>query len=262
MLLLRVFAVLWTVDIIDEKKPDTAFPGDPGDDGFSRVGVNGAWTIFESLLGPRVPEPALRRCDIMFPFVGDAFGCGDVVTEVFLTGLPWKVGWLASVGVGGVFTITGVPLSFDGGVWGGLEVSTLAPCERRRKRSEAAATLVLSLSTTEFTSTPEAFGDKSASGADSWKEWRSGLGLPVADEPFFLKTSRNRPTGDGERSVRDVDAVNPVLLVANVVGSKLSVLVLLTGNVEEDSGEVLRNVGRDCVSTWTAAWTIGEFVVR
>jgi hypothetical protein len=58
ILLLRVFAVLWTVDIMDEKKPETVFPGDAG---FSRVGVKGAGTIFESLLGPSVPEPALRR---------------------------------------------------------------------------------------------------------------------------------------------------------------------------------------------------------
>jgi hypothetical protein len=42
ILLLRVFAVLWTVEIMDEKKPDTALPGESGDAGFSRVGVKGA----------------------------------------------------------------------------------------------------------------------------------------------------------------------------------------------------------------------------
>jgi hypothetical protein len=65
MLLLNVFAVLCTVEIIDEKKSETAFPGDAG---FSSVGVKGAGTMFESLLGPILAEPALRRWEIMFPF--------------------------------------------------------------------------------------------------------------------------------------------------------------------------------------------------
>lgn len=74
---------------MDEKKPDTELPGDAG---FSSVGVSGAGTIFESLLGPSVPEPALRRWDIMLPFGGDAFVCGGVLVMELLTGLPCKVG--------------------------------------------------------------------------------------------------------------------------------------------------------------------------
>lgn len=97
---------------------------------------------------------------------------------------------------------------------------------------------------------------------ESGKDFRSGLGLPVPDELFFLKTSRNRPTGDGDRCAREAGADKPVLLVARVPEPRLSVLVLLTGKVEESRGEGVSDVCEGCVSRWTAACTIGELVVR
>ena len=98
--------------------------------------------------------------------------------------------------MGGVFTITGVLCSFDGGVCGGLEVSTWAPCESRRKRSEDAAAFVTSRAGSMATF--DALGDDSGLPV-STNDLLSGLGLPVPEELFFLKTSRNLPTGDAER---------------------------------------------------------------
>lgn len=115
-----------------------------------------------------------------------------------LTGLLWKVGCCGSVGVGGVFTITGAAFSFEGGVWGGLEVSSFAPCDKRRKRWEAAAAFVGSASLTGSISAFDAL-EEDLVRRESAVDALSGLGLPVLDELFFLNTSRNRPTGDGER---------------------------------------------------------------
>jgi hypothetical protein len=165
-----------------------------------------------------------------------------------------------------VFTIVGVVLSLDGGVCGGLEVSTFAPCERRRKRSEDAVAFGVSVSLEGSKSAFDAFEDDLGR-TDSTKDFLSGLGLPVPDELFFLKTSRNRPTGEGERCAPEAGAARPVLLVASLAEDpRLSVLVLPTAKVEDRRGERpeegLSDVCEGCVSRWTAACTIGEFVVR
>ena len=156
-----------------------------------------------------------------------------------------------------MFTITGVLFSLDGGVCGGREVSILAPWERRRNRSEDE--VAAALGSGSLTGSESALLARRESG----KGTLSGLGLPVPDELFFLNTSRNRPTGDGERRVWDVGAVRPVSVVVRAaVGPGLPVLVLLTARVEERAEEDVSNVCAGCVSRWTAAWTMGEFVVR
>jgi hypothetical protein len=116
---------------------------------------------------------------------------------------------------------------------------------------------------------PEAFDafEDDAGRPDSTTGFLSGLGLPVPDELFFLKTSRKRPTGDGERRAGDTCGNRPVLLAARVgAGPKSSVLVLWTGKVDEKRVEVAEGgVSDDCdgwVSRWTAACTMGEDVVR
>jgi hypothetical protein len=43
---------------MDEKNPEFAFPGVAG---FSGIGVTGGWELYESLLGPMLPEFALPR---------------------------------------------------------------------------------------------------------------------------------------------------------------------------------------------------------
>ncbi len=97
---------------MDEKKVAAGLPGETGGP-FSGVGVSGAGVMVESLLGPRVPEPALLlRWEIMVPG-DDASGLDRVLA------VATRSGWLGSVGVGGVLTMTGVTVSADGGVWGG-----------------------------------------------------------------------------------------------------------------------------------------------
>lgn len=121
MLLLSVFAAFCAAEKTLEKKPPWLGFGvvEP----FSRVGVRGAEVIFDSLLGPKVADPdRIRLCDIMLP---DA----DVTTLGFeATGsdeprsrLLGKRGKLASVGVGGVFTMIGA-MSPGGGVVGAVLV--------------------------------------------------------------------------------------------------------------------------------------------
>jgi hypothetical protein len=105
---------------------------------FSGVGVRGADVMLASLLGPNVVDVDLtRRCDIMFPE-------GDVMTlgfEAIEPGVPrsdadGKRGTLESVGVGGVFTMSGA-VSVRGGVrrspvvsigrtWGGVRGGSVA----------------------------------------------------------------------------------------------------------------------------------------
>jgi len=118
---------------MDEKKVAAGFAGEVGP--FSGVGVRGAEVTADSLLGPAAPEPALgRRWLIMFPF-GDA----SVFERGLAVGVPPRSGWLWSVGVGGVLTMTGVASSADGGVWGGrLRGSRFWLRERRRMRSDEA----------------------------------------------------------------------------------------------------------------------------
>ena len=75
--------------------------------------------MLESLLGPNETEPDLtRRCDIMLPdadvtMFGLAGGSGASRSRGGL-----NRGELASVGVGGVFTIKGAACSPVGGVLG------------------------------------------------------------------------------------------------------------------------------------------------
>jgi hypothetical protein len=119
ILLLKVFAAFCAAEKTDEKKPPCWL--EPGLVEFSGVGVRGAEVMFESLLGPRVPEFVLtRRCDIIFPE-------GDVTTFTFTEAVGSDVprsrvegnwGIPESVGVGGVLTIGGAILSLAGGVCG------------------------------------------------------------------------------------------------------------------------------------------------
>jgi hypothetical protein len=93
-------------------------------DRFSGVGVRGADVLLESLLGPNVVDADLtRRCDIIFP-EGDVMTLGFEAAE---PGVPrseagGKRGAPESVGVGGVFTMTGAG-SVRGGVRGRSTVS-------------------------------------------------------------------------------------------------------------------------------------------
>lgn len=121
MVLLRLLAVFWTAENMDEKKLAAGFPGVAGGP-LSGVGVSGAEVIFESLLGPMAPDPALLlRCAIMFP--------GEEALELLRERggeVEFLSGCWASVGVGGVFTMTGVVISSAwGGVCGGLRGSSL-----------------------------------------------------------------------------------------------------------------------------------------
>src|ERR1700738_2877373 len=104
MLLLNVFAAFCAAEKTDEKNPLCWFGPGPVEE-FSGVGVRGAEVIFESLLGPRVPEFVLtRRCDIILPD-GDVttFAFIDVVgSDVPRSRVEGKLGIAASVGVGGV----------------------------------------------------------------------------------------------------------------------------------------------------------------
>jgi hypothetical protein len=117
-----------------------------------------------------------------------------------------------SVGVGGVFTITGVVFSPAGGVRGGRVVSTVWPLERRRNRSEA---LGFGFSgscdgrdTAESGTLRGATAGSEGCCASFFGGRRSGLGLPVSLELFFeRKTSLKRPTGEGD--LPDCDGGSP-----------------------------------------------------
>lgn len=141
IVLLRVLAAFCAADIIDVKKPEVAPDGVVAP--LSGVGVRGADVIFDSLLGPSVADPALPLLwAIMLP-VGDELmvvlaGEPPALAGELLAGESLIAEWLESVGVGGVFTITGVPFSAVGGVRGGLVVSIFWPRERRRNRSVGA----------------------------------------------------------------------------------------------------------------------------
>jgi hypothetical protein len=114
---LRVLAAFCAAENTDEKKPlgdwgETAVP--PGVFASSSVGVNGAETEFESLLGGFAAERA-RRCDIIFP-EGETttldFGCEEPWLELAVE-LAGEAG-LASVGVGGVTSVVGASTVFGG----------------------------------------------------------------------------------------------------------------------------------------------------
>jgi hypothetical protein len=123
MLVLNVLAAFCAAENTDEKNPPCGFvPGLVA--GFSGVGVKGAEVMLDNLLGPRVADPdRIRRCDIILPE-------GEVTTfepaaatgeDVIISCAPAEDP--VSVGVGGVFTITGAVFSPAGGVWGRKLVS-------------------------------------------------------------------------------------------------------------------------------------------
>jgi hypothetical protein len=120
----RELAVFWTAENIEEKKVAAGLPGDAGP--FSGVGVSGGAATLESLLGPAL-EPALRLWVIMLCARTASAGRRGPVAEA-------RPGWV-SVGVGGVFTMTGAAGS-PGGVRGGtFNGSSCWPREKRRLRS-------------------------------------------------------------------------------------------------------------------------------
>lgn len=186
-----------------------------------------------------------------------------------LTGESLSVGWLGSVGVGGVLTITGVPFSAVGGVRGGLLVSTFWPRERRRNRSVGA---VLEVSGTSADWLKSVFSEPFAfllgsclASDDDVVGRRSGLGLPVvlelAELFLVLKTSRNRPPGETDLFDCWRGGASSVLPVLSC-GGGLRSSVASAGKVEdwgEDSDGCWSDV---CEAEICSACTRGEFVVR
>lgn len=63
MVVVNVLAAFWAAVIIEEKKPELGDGADP----FSGVGESGASVILDSLLGPMLPEPDLRRRPEIIP---------------------------------------------------------------------------------------------------------------------------------------------------------------------------------------------------
>lgn len=276
MVLLRVFAVFWTADIIDEKNPDAGFPGETGGPP-SGVGVKGAGVMLDSLLGPRPVELALpRRCWIMLP--GEALVCGGDPAGASLAGVNWNVGWLWSVGVGGVLTMTGVALSPAGGVCGRWVVSTFWPRERRRIRSEDATFVASVCFLGDSLAWASGLGKLVAEAEDVEARsksvaaaiLRSGLELAALAESlllpvvlfFGLNASLSRPTGDGDRLALNCGGARPVLLVTRG-GANSRPSALGRGKLDE-----LRGAGSDgdssggCDSNWCVACTAGEEVVK
>ena len=114
MRLLGLAASLWAAENMLEKK---LAPG-VGGTAFSGVGVSGADTILESLLGPMlVAEPDLALlCDIMLPE-------GETTTLELRNGELLLFVGDDSTGVGGVLTIAGPGELEDGGVRGRTNTS-------------------------------------------------------------------------------------------------------------------------------------------
>lgn len=136
MLLLRLFAAVCAAEKTLEKKLDCAGAGP-----FSGVGVRGAAVMLESLLGPSadVGLDFTRRCDIILPE-------GETTTfRSRLRALAPAIESMESsiVGVGGVFTMTGV-LSSEGGVRGGAAVlMAFMEGERVRRSGEGFGLLLI-----------------------------------------------------------------------------------------------------------------------
>lgn len=172
--------------------------------------------IFESLLGPIAPDPALLlRCVIMFP-CGEALGlvrgaAGDLVS-----------GFEGSVGVGGVLTITGGTLSpASGGVWGGLRGSSLVGREMRRG-------LPVDVLSKELVAARlrSRFGTGSCGlSAASTLGLLSSLEL-CSEVKFFLerKTSRNRPADDFVLTARTGARLVSLVTIDGVEELRLSTL--------------------------------------
>lgn len=137
MVLVSVLAAFCAAVNTDEKKPPEP-PGDPCVPGVrvpgtllsSMVGVNGAETALESLLGGRPPVSDLtRRWDIILP-EGDVMVLEFVPAEAcFRTGefIGLSLRW--SVGVGGVTVVKGVSRPALVGVFGAVFIGgrSLAP---------------------------------------------------------------------------------------------------------------------------------------
>jgi hypothetical protein len=184
---------------MDERKVAAGLAGETRP--LSGVGVSGADVIFDSLLGPIAPEPALRRWVIMFPF-GDASELGRELPKEVAA----RSGWLGSVGVGGVLTMSGAPESADGGVCGGrFKGSIFWLFDNRRMRSDEAGF---------ETEAPPSRGSAAGTGSTVLSAAAdfgllSSLGLFSA---LFLprKTSRSRLADDCFES--DWGGVSPVWL--------------------------------------------------
>ena len=223
MVLLRVLAVFCTAEIIDVKKLDAELPGVVGM--VSGVGVRGALVMVESLLGPMLADrDRPRRCAIIVPF-GDALNSGAAGAGAAVAGLSVPCfcrlnpsAKSRSVGVGGVFTMVGVPASPLGGVRGGVEVSIFCPLERRRIRSDAvtfgaaalgsglSASLLLGVAAGSVALALALAGGRAGSvGSDALPrselcDFLSGLefGLALFAEPFLDRNaSRRRPMDEG-----------------------------------------------------------------
>lgn len=165
------------------------------------------------------------------------------------------------MGVGGVFTMTGVFLS-PGGVSGRRVVSIFWPREKRRVRSEE-VTLAAPVS---------GFGGSSASGlgrlvADAEDAearsrsakgaLRSGLELALLVDSlllpelvFGLNAALSRPTGDGDLLAEVEGGPRPVLLVTRGVADSRPSTVGL-GKLDEDRGDGSDGGRCDgCDSSW------------
>ena len=92
--------------------------------------------MLDSLLGPALADPALDLRAIILLGGDDALALLVAAATGESAGDDRDVECLGSVGVGGVFTMTGAPGSPVGGVRGGREVSMLCPLERRRNRAD------------------------------------------------------------------------------------------------------------------------------
>lgn len=133
IVLLRDVAAFCAAEKTDEKKPPPG-AGVPGllAGPVSGMGVKGAFVMFESLLGPILPDPDLPLLwAIMLPWAAppivsvEAFAAASTTVCEPGPGEECAKGALWSVGVGGVLTMTGVPFSGLGGVEGTTEVSIL-----------------------------------------------------------------------------------------------------------------------------------------
>lgn len=268
-------ATFWATDIIDEKK----LPVGRGDWAFSGVGVRGAAVMFESLLGPALPEPDLpRRC----ASVGTgSTGLGAALLVAFFVGVWLNRSWglLWSVGVGGVLTMTGADVAPFGGVRGGCAVSIVCPLLNLLKRWVDAS---LAVSGFELS---EGFDALSRPGLSIFLLSResllveaaatvgilSGLILPVdcLFEDLDRRAFRKRPTGEGDRLAPAFRGIaRPVLECRRgdeVAESRESVLSIesVTGRVEDrDRFSVDEGSGGSWVPFRCSSCTSGDEVVR
>jgi hypothetical protein len=210
MLLLSVLAAFWAAEKTDEKKPPPPGVVEP----FSGVGVKGADMIFDSLLGPKVPDPDLiLRCEIIFP-EGDVTALefvmmGSGIGRSLLVG---KRGELESVGVGGVLTMIGAVLSPGGGVRGAAVVSIDCSLPVLGLSGEDVFELgpdeiclsgkiepILDATLPRLPSTTPADFSLPAVLAPAPPGFRSGLVLGLPPPLRGVKACFNRPTGEGDR---------------------------------------------------------------